>query len=267
MLYVISIGIDRYSDNRISKLKHACDDAEAFGKLFEEGVHPVERDVQYLLNEDATREAIMTTIGERLPRMAKSADDSVILFFAGHGSPETDGSPDGTSRYLIAYDTRYDKIFASGIDLERDLQRLYQRISHPRLLVMFIDACFSGRAGGRTFEGPRLKAARGQARGFGPLTLRDFDLGEGRVMVSACDDDQVARESPEFGHGYFTHALLDALTGEPTDTPSSVSITEIYDTVSAKVRHATGGGQDPVLNGRLRAARLPVIPKRQVDER
>jgi len=261
MLYVISIGIDRYRDNEISRLNHACDDAEAFGKLFEDGFHPAERDVRYLLNEDATRDAINAAIGERLPRTAKSADDIVVLYFAGHGSPETDGSPDNTSRYLVTHDTRYDEIFSSAIDLERDLRRLYERISHPRLLVMFIDSCFSGRAGGRTFEGPTLKAARARERTRGSLTLRDFDLGEGRIMISACDDDQVARESPELGHGYFTHALLDALTGDPAEKPSSISITELYDILSERVRQLSGGRQNPVLNGRLKAARLPIIPR------
>ncbi len=265
MLYVVSIGIDRYSDNDILPLNHACDDAKSFGKLFEDGVHPAERDVHYLLNEDATRDAINATIGERLPRTAKDAEDIVILYFAGHGSPETDGSPDQTSRYLVTHDTRYDSIFSTGIDLERDLQRLYERIYHPKLLIMFIDSCFSGRAGGRTFEGPSLKKARAQTRA--PLTLQDFDLGEGRIMISACDDDQVARESIELGHGYFTHALLDALTGEPAEKPTTISITEVYDRVSKKVRQLSRGRQEPILKGRIKTARLPIIPKQQVKVR
>ena len=70
----------------------------------------------------------------------------VLMLFACHGSPETSGSIDDISRYLVLHDTAYDSVYATGLDLEREDSVLIERI-RSRLVVVFIDACFSGRAG------------------------------------------------------------------------------------------------------------------------
>jgi uncharacterized caspase-like protein len=258
MLHVVAIGIDRYEDPSIMSLHHARDDAEAFGRLFEERIHPEERQVSYLLDEKATQENIKDAIGERLARVVRSSDDVVILYFACHGSPETNQSPDETARYLIAHDTQFKKIYATGIDMERELPRWFNRLSKPDLIVMFLDTCFSGRAGGRTFEGPSLKKARAEERASGLISLKPLDLGEGRIIITACDDDQVARESHKFGHGLFTYALLDVLNAKD-NTQDTISISQLYDEVSKLVRKLSRGLQEPVFNGRLNSAQLPLL--------
>ena len=255
MLRAVVIGINKYRDPNIGNLSYACADAEEFGRLLSEGIHPAERSVRVLLDAEATKRNVMIAIGEDLPRVS-SANDVIVLYFAGHGSPETEASPDEASRYLVAHDTDHENIYATGIDMERELPRWYERIQQPKLVLLFIDACFSGRAGGRTFEGPRLRRARSGTRQAGRLSLRTLDLGEGRLMMAACDDDQVAREFPSLGHGVFTHCLLQSLR-QQDETKDTISLHALYDDVSEAVRAHTQARQIPILNGRSRGAKLP----------
>lgn len=255
MLRAVVVGINRYRDPDIRNLSYARADAEAFGKLLADGIHPSERSVRFLLDEEATKRNLMVAIGEDLARVA-TPDDVILLYFAGHGSPETESGPDSIARYLIAHDTEYSSIYATGIDMERDLQRWFERIAQPKWVLMFMDACFSGRAGGRTFEGPNLRRARADARETRPISLKQLDLGEGRLMMSACDDDQVAREERDLKHGVFTYYLLQMLK-LPNQEHATISVNRLYDDVTRVVREHTGGRQVPILNGRSRAAQIP----------
>lgn len=259
MLHAVVIGINIFSDRRVRRLRYARADAEAFAKLLNDRIHPAERSVRLLCDEQATKERILITIGEELPRVVQP-DDVVILYIASHGSPEVDNEDSDASRYLITHNTQYDHVFATGIDMERDLSLLFQRLQRPRLVALFLDTCFSGRGGGRTFEGPHLKRFRASHRQAArpTISIKDLELGEGRVMMAACDDDQVAREDPEFGHGIFTYYLLQEL-GRPAAGPGVLSINALYDRVTEAVVTRTAGNQVPVINGRLRLAGLPLL--------
>ncbi len=256
MLHSIIVGVDQYLDPDIKNLSYARADAEAFGKLIEAHIHPSEYRVRLLLDEDATKRNLMKVIGDDLPRLAQKADDVILLYFACHGSPETGSCMERTSRYLILHDTEFENIYSTGIDLERDLPRWFNRIHNPKLIILFIDACFSGRAGGRTFEGPYLSHVRANFRGTSPISLKSLDLGEGRLMVVACDDDQIAYENRELGHGVFTYFLIEGLRRSDSNK-NVISIHTLYEKVAEAVRDFTNGRQVPVINGRSRIARLP----------
>lgn len=254
VLRAVIVGVDRYEDADIRDLSFARADAMAVAELLD-CLHPAEVDVEVLVDQDATRRNLMVSIGERLPRVT-SEGDVVLLYFAGHGSPETAATIDDAARYLVLHDTDYDSVFATGLDMERDLPRLFERIHRPRLVLMLVDACFSGRAGGRTFEGPRLRAERSYIRGR-RVTLKGLELGNGRLMIGACDDDQVAREESALGHGVFTNYLLKGPTA--ADNNETVGILQMYEEIAAAVRVHTGGRQTPVLNGRSALARFPWV--------
>jgi uncharacterized caspase-like protein len=267
MLHAVVVGVDHYRDPTIKDLCYAAADATAVAGLLNR-IETQARDVRVLLNEKATRRQVMTAIGEDLPRAVRD-DDVVLLYFAGHGTPETEGGPDDVSRYLVTHDTEFESIYATGIDLERDVWRWFERLTRPRLVLLVIDACFSGRAGGRTFEGPRLRRLRETFRDVAPAALDDLHLGEGRLMLSACDDTEVAWEEGRLGHGVFTHFLLrgpNPLPGTATAPAAlaqagrrTIGIHALYDWLATEVRAHTAGRQTPVLNGRSAHARLPYL--------
>jgi uncharacterized caspase-like protein len=252
VLRAVIAGVNRYRDSDIADLSYARADAMAVADLLGR-LHPSEVDVELLLDEDVTRRNLMVSIGERLPRIT-SEGDIVLLYFAGHGSPETSAAVEDAARFLILHDTEYHNVFATGLDMERDLPRWFERIHRPRLVLLLTDACFSGRAGGRTFEGPRLRAERSQIRGA-TVSLAGLELGEGRLMIGACDDHQVAREEAALGHGVFTNYLIKGPSG--AGDGATIGILQLYEEIAVAVRAHTGGRQTPVLNGRSALARLP----------
>ena len=254
-LWSISIGVDRYADPRIPTLNYAVADAGAFHAAVTGAMRPGRDEASLLTDEQATLRALRTEIGDRVARGARP-EDIVLIYFSGHGSPEASSEVDRVSRYLVLHDTAYDSIFATGLDLERDLVRMLERI-RARHIVVFLDACFSGAAGGRTFEGPELQKQRRGTRLAG-IDLDKLELGEGRMMLTACDDWQVARESPELSHGIFTYFLLKTLAQDTSDEPT-ISVPRLYDDVASSVARWTSGRQLPILSGRGRLLRLPYL--------
>jgi len=258
MLHAVLVGINRYSDPNIRCLRYARADAEALAKLVEERVHPAERRVRLLVDGEATKQRVMVEIGDTLHRIT-AEDDLVLLFFAGHGSPETSTSLLDARRYLIMHDTERDKLFGTAIDMERELVALVERLDKPALILLFVDTCFSGRSGGRTFEGPRLRELRADRRGaaFSLISLKSLKLGKGRGIITACNDDQVARESKECGHGIFTDLLLKVLT-KPRGS-ETVSVLTLCQELVEGVTSSTSGKQIPIINGRFEDARFPCM--------
>ncbi len=257
MLHAVLVGINKYKDPNINNLSFAKNDAVVFGKLLEDRIQQSDRTIRLFLDEAATKRNIMAAIGEDLPRSV-APDDIVLLYFSGHGSPEMDNSTDKTSRYLIPHDAEYSNIYATGIDMERELPRWFERITQSKLVLMFIDSCFSGRSGGRTFEGPSIKAQRSEYRDISPIELSQLELGEGRLMIAACDDDQVARETSELQHGVFTYYLLQTLQ-QPPKAEKTISLNALYEEVANQVSAYSIGRQVPVINGRSRIARFPLL--------
>ncbi|WP_428265674.1 caspase family protein [Haliangium sp.] len=259
MLHVVVIGIDRYADPKIRNLTYATSDAQAVGALFAGRIVADQRRVTTLVDEHATRANIMHAIGEDVARAA-GPEDVVIIYFAGHGSPERSAPSDDDSLYLIAHDTTYERIYSTGIDMEREVTRWLHRL-RARLVVMFLDACFSGRAGGRTFGGPTHLAYRDRFRDDEPISIKDLELGLGRVIVAAADDDEVALESASLGHGFFTYHLLEVLRRPPAPA-GHIGVATLYDAVAAAVREATESRQHPICNGQNRGAALPLLGAR-----
>lgn len=264
MLHAVIVGIDVYQDKAIPSLSCARSDARALSDLLERRIPAGERRVTLLEDQGATRLHVMAAIGEDLPNVVEE-NDTVLLYFACHGSPERRSSRDRRSSYLIPYDTDYQRIYATAIDMDRDVPAWLDRLAEAgaKLVVLFLDTCFSGSAGGRTFVGPTLLSSP-KIPGYlefddpDPIPFKDLDLGRGQAIFSAADRDQVAIEDPRLGHGVFTYQLLRALT-KARDGARTVHLGVLYAEVCDAVCSATGDRQEPVLSTRLKNARLPCL--------
>jgi uncharacterized caspase-like protein len=261
MIHAVVVGIDAYKDAAFNKLRCARADAVAVAKLLL-GIADDQRDVRCFLDGEATRSAIVRAIADDLPARI-DADDIVLLYFAGHGSPERMGTNAKRSRYLIAHDTEFFAIHATGIDLDHDILQWLNYLSAAKLVVLVIDSCFSGAAGGRTIMGPKLAAQPtipflAEPK---PISLRELDLGGGLVILCAADENQVAREDQVKGHGLFTYYLLDALQ-RPRATSILIDIMQLYSDVEKAVRELTAGAQEPVISVfKGKRPGFPLFPK------
>jgi len=244
--YGLVVGVGSYQDEKIPRLRFTAADAESFYKqLVDPQRSGFERDhVRLLLNEQATRRSIEKAIGGWLFQNATS-DSTVIVFFAGHGALESDrtgNERDGLSKYLLPWDTDSEDLFSSALSNSR-FQELLNTIKAQRLVV-FLDACHAGgvsKAGARDVsivEGPGRKIAEGR----------------GRMVIASAHPNQRSWEDESFGHGIFTHHLLEAIDGKAdADDDGCVSVMDIFrylqDTVPATARRISNSIQEPELFG------------------
>ena len=70
--------------------------------------------------------------------------------------------------------------------------------------------------------------------------------GNGVVVLTSSSGRELSRESPDWKHGAFTMAALEALQGKAdTDGDTWLSVSEIEGYVVRRVRELTGNEQNP----------------------
>lgn len=254
--YAVIIGISSYTDDAIPNLKYAAEDAQAVhDALIRHGDYKKEN-IKLLLNEQATYREIKSALGTFLPRSAQK-DDAVFIYFAGHGCPDVDHSGDNPedkiTKYLAPCDAHRDDLYSTAFPMD-DLSAMFKRIE-SQYVVMALDTCYSGQAGqGRTFETVNTRAVLSNA-------FLNRIAGQGRVVITASDINELSMELDAFGHGIFTHYLVAGLKGEADlDADGAVSVQELYDYLAERVTKdamSAGGRQHPLFRGAL-PGKLPL---------
>ncbi len=238
-IWATVIGINRY--RKIRWLKYAVNDANAFKDYLESNLQLPSDRIFSITDQEATRDNILSTLGTKLRRKV-SSEDTVIIFFAGHGAVEADPiNPDGDGfeKYLLPYDARLDDLYSTSISME-DVRRIFHRIQSDRL-IFIADTCYSGAAGGRTTLTSKTRAA---------ISDNFFDRisrGKGRVIISSCSPNEVSKEDDRYKHGLFTYYLIKGLKGEAdADADGLINLDELFSYLSKKVPEASGQYQHPV---------------------
>jgi len=186
----------------------------------------------------------------------------VLIFFAGHGAPETDlrgAERDGLAKYLIPLDADPDDLYATALPMD-EIRTIFERIEAERV-VAFFDTCYSGAAGGRTFASRKTRAVS-----LDDLFLERLTQAKGRAIITASRPSEVSIELPELGHGIFTYYLVAGLRGAAdANRDGIVTLQELYEYLAREVgrkSRAVGGNQHPVMKGELEGA-LPLVQVRQ----
>jgi caspase domain-containing protein len=155
----------------------------------------------------------------------RTADDTLILFFSGHGILDEDGH-----LYLAARDTEPRLLNATG--LPADYIRAQLNRCNSRRQVLILDCCHSGA------YGRGAKAALGESVGAGTALIT---AGYGRVVLTASDATQYAWDgenlqgTPEAS--VFTRYLVEGLRTGAADLDGDglINIDELYEYVYGKV--------------------------------
>jgi uncharacterized caspase-like protein len=141
-----------------------------------------------------------------------------------------------------------------------DLQTIFARLESERV-VAFIDACYSGAAGGRTFAAKKTRSTS-----VDDLFLERLARAKGRAIITASRPAEVSMELPELGHGVFSYFLLQGLKGAAdTNRDGIVTLDELYAYVEQQVTRksrSVGGNQHPVMKGELEGV-LPLVKVRK----
>jgi len=236
--YIAVIGIDQYST--WNRLYNAVSDARGALRLFAgfgfELIGPP------LLDDDATGDALRRLVVDDLSGLGN--DDSLVLFFAGHGHTVT-RSYGGTSvrdGYVIPVDGESPGGRAhTWLRLESWLTEI-TRIPAKHILVI-LDACHSGLALGPILQWRSRGMEHARKEPLEQLRARRSR----RIITSALDDQLAMDGGPVPGHSLFTGCLVEAMTGGLVASTGHQIVTgsEIGHYVQRRVSEYPGSVQTP----------------------
>jgi len=243
-IWAVVIGISKY--DKVQPLKYADKDALAFHEYLINEVGVPKDQMTLLINEQGTLVALKRSLGTHLKRKA-SPKDTVIIYYAGHGAPETDTtSPDGDGleKYLIPYDADPQDLYTTGLPM-REVETIFHRLNAERV-IFITDSCYSGAAGGRTFATAARRAV------VSDNFITRLSKGKGRVVLTASQAGEISEERDDLGHGVFTYYLLQGLKGKADfNADGLVTVDEAYSYVSTHVPSVTGQNQHPMKKGEV----------------
>lgn len=197
---VMGIGIDQYRS--WGRLKNAVNDARGVTSLFRE--LGFEELVPALINDAATGVALRKLVATDLKKKLRE-DDSLVVFFAGHGYTETTTLQGTTVRVGYVIPTDGDAPGGDAgtwLELEswlKDVARL-----PPRHILVVLDSCHSGMA---------LELSRTRGASSAPYE-QVLARRSRRVITSAQDHQQALDDGPTPDHSLFTGLLIQALHGD-----------------------------------------------------
>lgn len=249
--WAVVVGVGLYKDTTIRRLNYTVADAKAVYDFLVDargGGFPKDN-VRLLLDRDATQRSVRSALGTWLARRAVRGD-MVFIYYAAHGAPEVDYSnrePDGFTKFLVPYDAEASDLYATAINMT-EVETFLSRIK-AETVVLVLDTCYSGAAGGRAFA--NLPQGRSRDIKLQGDFLNRLAQGKGRAVLTAADTNELALELPELRHGIFTYYFLEALRGKADSrgvgyvTPQD-AYQYLYDRVVRHSRQA-GGNQNPKL--------------------
>ena len=191
------------------------------------------------------RQILMSRIPEWLAD--RSPEDTVIVYFSGHGFRAADGA-----MYLAPLDIDPADLTGTGIPVAWIRDQIARCAAGLKLLVL--DACHAG-------------SAKGEAEGEANLSAQDLDLFEkleGVVTLASSTADQPSQIWKEKRQSLFSYWLNQGLKGHAdADANGEVDIDElnkyVFDNVTQTARLQLSGRQTPVRKVGLGTPGAPTI--------
>ena len=236
--HAVVIGLERYR-SELPQASHAEQDARVVARYLSGAMGYEEANIVLLLNDRATKSDMEKYFETWLPNRVEN-DDTVFVYFSGHGAPNTKTG----EAYLVPYDG--DPLFLNNTGYP--LSRLYQSLDNlpAKEVIVVLDSCFSG-AGGRSVI----------AKGMRPIIteLKSPLLGKGKTIVlAASSGQQVSSTYEQKAHGLLTYFFLKGLQGDAdTNKDGKIDVAELFEYLRPQVervaRRDFNNEQTPLLLG------------------
>ncbi len=196
-LYALLVGVADYEDESL-RLKYAADDAELLERILREKAARAFAGVEVLrfVDRKATKEAFFD--GLQWLKDSMKTQDVGIIFFSGHGDCDDDGI-----FYMLPAEVKRRRIAATALDgafFKRKLAGIKGR------LVVMLDACHAGAVDN--------KEARQLRHSTDDFVRNMVQEDSGIIMMCSSKGQEVSIEDPQLGHGFFTQALTEGLSGQ-----------------------------------------------------
>lgn len=193
-VYALIIGNENY--RFVPDVPFAIHDARVFRDYCEKTLGIPAENIHVC--EDATKQLILDDELGWLESIEDKSDKRLIVYYAGHGVPDTKKS---NKAYLLPTDVRGTRP-EYGVSLDEFYGRLGEMAFEQT--SVFLDACFSGinRDNESVNEG---------MRGVEIVAEEGTISGGNLVVFSAAQGNETAQGYQEQGHGLFTYYLLKVL--------------------------------------------------------
>ncbi len=233
--WALIIGLSNFKDPSIN-LKFGAKDATDF-KNFLVSAEGFKADhVLLLTDKDATRENIISKLGDGWLAKKASPSDLVLVYVSSHGSSATDEA--GGVNFLVTYDTDKNSLLATGIPMQWLTKIVKEQVKSDRIIV-FLDVCHSGSASGEK------SLSRGAFAGFDGTKV---SLGKGKMVLCSSAADQVSWESRNYQNSVFTRRLIEGLQSKGKKTDIKDAYKYLKTTVQEEVLRDRGSLQTPILS-------------------
>jgi uncharacterized caspase-like protein len=190
--------------------------------------------VTLLTNETASRERILAEL-KRLARQT-TAESTVLIFYSGHGLYSADAQ-----YHLTTNDSRLDAngfVLAETAIAQRELLKLIKRLPATRVLLIF-NACHSGSINPAVLSIDTIATGTLGKNVSPELSAALLATGTGRVIITACKDEQKSYFDPQKSLTVFADMLTRVLQGEDIFTNKNViTVFQLYDALYEKVEQA-----------------------------
>jgi hypothetical protein len=219
--HALLIGVGSYAHHPAMDVAITADDARAVAGVLADTTYCgyPQSQVTPLTGGAATRDGVLDALKAFAGKLG--ADDTLLLFYAGHGAYGDDGS-----YYLTTHDTQMqNRRVVSGTGVrEAELIDVLRDVKAKRLLV-FVNACHSGEL--TPVLAPDEEPLTGTVLPSQAAAAL-LGTGEGRVIITACRDGQYAFVGPG-PLTLFTQALVDGLHGKGLSGKGGyISVFDLY---------------------------------------
>ena len=259
-LYLISVGVNEYADNRYN-LSYAAKDAADIVSLFKGNSEQYEN--VYTL--DFIDEQVQLDSLDSIRAFLEQAtiNDQVVLFIAGHGMLD-----ESFDYYYASHNMDFSNPSKNGIPYEF-WESILDGIK-PQKKILLMDTCHSGEVdkdevvvddnttqaeeGDLVFRsvGPSVQNKGGElglqnTSELMKTLFTDLRKGTGATVISSAGGLEFAMESENWSNGLFTHCLINGIKNQKADLNGDAEIwlSELQEFVSAEVNHLSNGLQKP----------------------
>lgn len=260
--WALVVGISNFKDSSIN-LKYAAKDATDFKNFLVTQENFSADHVMLLADTDATKEQIISKLGEGWLGKKAHEDDLVVVYVSSHGSASQE---DVGVNFLVAHDTDKYKLVSTGLPMQW-LTKIIQEQVHSNRVVVILDVCHSGSAGDESKKesdsddddtATSDSASKGLTR-TAKLDVGKLNVGSGQVVLCSSLADQVSWESKNYPNSVFTRRLMDAMQCRGKGTTLTQAFEKLRTSVGAEVLSDRGAIQTPSLYNKTWSGGDPVL--------
>lgn len=265
-MHVVAIGVSHYA-NSAYNLKYAAKDARELAAALagSKGGGQFDEVRSLVITDNKAKRGLTEEVAGFLS--GAKVQDTVVLFFAGHGVIAAD-----KTYVLGTHDTDFADPGRTGLAFD-DLVKVFEGTSALNRL-MLVDACHSGELepASATMAQGSGEGERGQVAVRVPKGARATMLGGrapvrndafrdmktlfadlrsqgGATVIASSSASEFSFEGPQWNNGVFTHALKQALASNVADADRDgvLRVSELRNYTESEVAKLTHGAQRPIV--------------------